>query len=173
MRLQRESAARGTGFADLSIAALVACAAAFLSMGWMVIGGFAGVPGNLEDGRLNAFLLEHSWGFLVQAPGQRHFWGLPAFFPAGDNALAFSDAMFSFGLLYWPWRAVGFLPDTSYQLWLLAVVAANVFACHLFFRFSLGSSNVAAAGCSCRWRRRRCWRSPRIDAMGGSPARSC
>lgn len=130
---------------DFLTAGLAGCLAAIVTLRGMVAGGFAGVPGNLEDGRLNAFLLEHSWGWLARAPGHQRLWGLPAFFPAGDNALAWSDAMVSFGFLYWPWRALGLAPDTSYQMWTLAVIAFNVFACHLFLRFALGASPPAAA----------------------------
>lgn len=130
---------------EVALAALVACLAALLALRHMVASGFAGVPGDLGDGRLNALFLEHSWGWLVGAPGHERLWGLPAFFPAGDNALAFSDAMLSFGPLYWPWRALGLAPDTSYQMWLLAVVAASVLAAHLFLRFAIGAPRLAAA----------------------------
>ena len=77
---------------------------------------FVQVPGDTSGGRLNAFFIEHSWGWLIRRPVDASLWGLPDFFPHGDNALAYSDPLVSFGPLYWPWRALGLPADVSFAL---------------------------------------------------------
>jgi len=111
----------------------------------MLLGGLAGIPGDMHDGRLNAFFLEHSWGWVSRQPLHRSLWGLPIFFPGGGNALAYSDAMVAFGPLYWPWRALGLPPDTSYQLWCMAAVGASALVGYLFLRRVVGLSATASA----------------------------
>lgn len=106
---------------------------------------FTQIPGDTYDGRLNAFFLEHSWGWLIRRPVDGALWGLPMFFPHGDNALAYSDAELSFGPLYWPWRALGLPPDTSFALWAMTVVAVGVAAGYLLLRRAVGLSPAAAA----------------------------
>ena len=106
---------------------------------------FVQIPGDVYDGRLNAFFLEHSWGWLIRRPVDSSLWGLPMFFPHGDNTLAYSDPMVSFGPLYWPWRALGLAPDVSFALWAMAVVAVGVAAGYLLLRRALGLSPAAAA----------------------------
>ena len=118
-------------------AALVTCRALWLSR-------FTEIPGDAYDGRLNNFFLEHSWGWLIRRPVDSSFWGLPMFFPHGDNALAYSDAMASYGPLYWPWRALGFPPDTSFALWAMAVVAVGAAAGYLLLRRAVRLSPAAA-----------------------------
>ncbi len=130
---------------ELATGAACALVAALLAFRHMVTGGFSRVPGTVEDGRLTGLFLEHTWGWLAGARGHESLWGLPAFFPAGDNAVAFSDSMLSFGPLYWPWRLLGFAPDTSYQLWLSSALAASFLAVHLFLRWVVGGSRSAAA----------------------------
>src|SRR4029079_15217900 len=105
-------------------ASLVSCRALWLSR-------LTEIPGDAYDGRLNNFFLEHSWGWLIRRPVDSSFWGLPMFFPHGGNAIAYSDAMASYGPLYWPWRALGLPPDTSFALWAMAVVAAGTAAGYL------------------------------------------
>ncbi|HEV8241122.1 MAG TPA: hypothetical protein VGS57_17285 [Thermoanaerobaculia bacterium] len=120
------------------LASLVTCRAVWLS-------DFTEIPGDAYDGRLNAFFLEHSWGWLTRRPVDASFWGLPMFFPHGGNALAYSDLMASFGPLYWPWRAIGLQPDVSFALWTMAVFAVGAAAAYLLLRRAVGLS-VAAAG---------------------------
>jgi hypothetical protein len=129
---------------DVVIAALVTVLAPLLALRAVVLSGFALVPGDVNDGRLNAFFLEHSWGWLTGQPLHRPLWSLPMFFPGGGNALAFSDPMVSFGPFYWPWRALGMPPDTSYQLWCLGALGASALAGYLFLRLALGLSPPAA-----------------------------
>lgn len=130
---------------DLVVAAAVTLLAPLLVFREVLLSGFARVPGDVNDGRLNAFFLEHSWGWVSGQPLHRSLWGLPDFFPGGGNALAFSDLMVSFGPFYWPWRALGLPHDTSYQLWCLGVLAASALAGYLFLRLAVGLSPLASA----------------------------
>jgi len=130
---------------DLAVAAAVALLAPLLALRDVALSGFAAVPGDVNDGRLNAFFLEHSWGWVSGQRLHRSLWALPDFFPGGGNALAFSDAMVSFGPLYWPWRLLGLAPDTSYQLWCLAVVGVSALAGYLFLRRAASLSPTASA----------------------------
>lgn len=120
------------------LASLVTCRPLWLSR-------FTEVPGDVYDSRLNNFFLEHSWGWLIRRPVDSSFWGLPMFFPHGENALAFSDAMASYGPLYWVWRALGFEVDTSFSLWAMAVVAVGAAAGYLLLRRAVGLSAAASA----------------------------
>ncbi len=106
---------------------------------------FTLIPGDGNDGRLNAFFLEHSWGWISRRAVDSSLWGLPIYFPHGENALAYSDAMVSFGPLYWPWRALGLQPDVSYALWCMSVVAVGAVAGYLLLRLAVGLSPAAAA----------------------------
>ena len=54
------------------------------------------------------------------------------FFPA-PNTAAYSDALLGVAPFYWPWRAMGIAPDTSFQLWMLAVATANYLAALALF----------------------------------------
>jgi hypothetical protein len=129
---------------DLLIGAALALLYPLIALRRMVLDGFTRIPGDLVDGRLMPLFLEHSWLWLTRQPHHLDLWGLPFFYPAGDNALAFSDAMLGYAPLYWPWRALGLAPDTSYQMWLLAAFAASAAAGYAFFR-ALGLSPLAAA----------------------------
>jgi hypothetical protein len=143
---QATLASRDRGVArEIAVALAVAVTAPLVVFRAMLVGGLAGIPGDMHDGRLNAYFLEHSWGWVSRQPLHRSLWGLPMFFPGGGNALAYSDAMVAFGPLYWPWRALGMPPDTSYQLWCMAAVGASALAGYLFLRRGVGLSRAASA----------------------------
>ncbi len=98
-------------------------------------------------------------------PGHLALWSPPIFYPV-PNTAAYTDILLGVAPLYWPWRVVGFAPDTSYQLWMLTVVSFNyvaaVVCCRRLlkvgwpaaavgsFVFAFGSSRIAQIG---RYRR--------------------
>jgi hypothetical protein len=90
----------------------------------MLASGLRLTQADLLDSRFNHYLLEHSYLWLNHDPNHASFWNAPFEYPA-PNVLAYSDVMICFAPPYWAWRAVGFLPDTAFQLWMLTVAAIN------------------------------------------------
>jgi hypothetical protein len=111
----------------------------------MLFSGLQRMQVNLGDSRFNNYILEHSYRWLIGAPLHTEFWNPPFFYPA-RNVTAYSDLLLSVAPLYVVFRAVGFLPDTSFQLWMIACSGLNyLVAFHLLHRrFRLG----AAAACA-------------------------
>lgn len=106
--------------------------------------GFRSMHGELGDTRLVLYVLEHTFQWLAGSPLHPTFWDPPIFYPV-RNALAYSDIMVGAAPLYWPWRVVGFAPDTAFQLWLLCVSAANYAAALLLLRRGLRLAPWASA----------------------------
>jgi hypothetical protein len=86
--------------------------------------GFAHIQGDWSDPRLNNYILEHGYRWLLGLPGHRSLWSPPVFFPA-PNTAAYSDILLGVAPPYWLWRVVGFAPDTAYQLWVLTLASLN------------------------------------------------
>lgn len=110
----------------------------------MILSRFAAIQGDWADARFNNYILEHGYRWLVQAPGHERFWSPPMFFPA-PNTAAYSDVLLGVAPFYWPWRAAGIAPDTSFQLWLLAVATANYLAALALFARGFRCRPLAAA----------------------------
>jgi hypothetical protein len=112
-----------------------------------LLSGFRRVQTDPGDTRLNNYILEHGWRWVTgQLPGS--FWD-PAFYFPTKNVAAYTDVLLGSAPLYWLWRACGFLPDTSFQLWQLCVCALNFVAFYWFLRrdFAVG----VAAACLGAW----------------------
>lgn len=108
--------------------------------------GFAtvqGFPGN--DPRLVNFLLEHSWLWLVGAPGHRDFWSPPIFFPQ-EGVAVYTELLVGAAPPYWLARALDAAPQTAYQLWILACWSLNYVAGYAMLRrtFAAGCAPAAA-----------------------------
>ncbi len=133
---------------------------------WVAFGrtfasGLGQIQGDLSDARLNNYILEHGYRWLLRMPGHQALWSPPIFYPV-PNTGAYSDILLGVAPLYWPWRVAGFAPDTSYQLWMLTVVSFNyvaaVVCCRRLlkvdwpaaaigsFVFAFGSSRIAQIG---------------------------
>jgi hypothetical protein len=82
------------------------------------------VQGDWGDARLNNYILEHGYRWLLGLPGHRSLWSPPVFFPA-PNTAAYSDILLGVAPAYWVWRVVGLPPDTSYQLWEMTLASLN------------------------------------------------
>ena len=113
----------------------------------MILSGFASVPTDAGDPRLNAYFLEHLYKCLTRAPGHRSLWNPGCGYPA-KNVFAYSDTLLSFEPLYAPWRAMGLEPFSAYQAWLMSAAALN-FLCFYaflrrFFRYDVGASSLGA-----------------------------
>lgn len=103
-------------------------------------GFLARVPGDIGDGRLNAYFLEHIWQVLIGRA--ESFVHLPIFAP-NLWIVAFSDNHWGTGFVYVVWRALGFDSITSFQLWWLISFFANFAAAVIALR-CLRFSTVAA-----------------------------
>jgi hypothetical protein len=97
------------------------------------------------DTRLENYILEHSLQWLLRAPGHTEFWNPPIFHPV-KNAAAYTDILLGAAPFYWLLRVL-FAPDTSFQLWMLAMAGLNFGAFFLWLRRGLGfAATPATAG---------------------------
>jgi hypothetical protein len=106
----------------------------------MILSGFARVQTGVGDTRFNMYAVEHTYLWLISAPGHKLLWNWPVYYPHA-NVAAYSDLMLGLGPLYWTWRLLGAAPDTSFQLWMLACTAANFLVAYIFLR------NIFRVGC--------------------------
>lgn len=125
-------------------------AAAVLGLG-LVLGlyplgcsGMREVPGHRGDTRLVAFSLEHGYGFLAGRELDHPFWDPPLFYPE-RNVAAYTDLLLAGGITYWPWRALGLAPDTSFQIWIALAFVLNFVGFSILLRRALGTSPLASA----------------------------
>jgi hypothetical protein len=98
------------------------------------------------DTRLVNFILEHSYRWAVGWATFRplNLWDQPIFFPT-TNVAAYSEVLLGSAPIYWLFRALRFGPDTSLQLWMIAILALNFVTMHLFMRNCLGFRPLASA----------------------------
>jgi len=119
----------------------------FLVVGFLVLGltcvfypTFSSCFGRIQtdpgDTRFNNYVLEHGYQWLSGNPIHNDFWSPPIFFPA-KNTLAYSDILFSAAPFYWFWRILGMEPDTSFQLWTIALVSLDFLL--MFFTLKSGA----------------------------------
>src|SRR5262249_28767940 len=97
----------------------------------VLFSGFERVPGDPADARLVNYLLEHTWHWLRRDPPHRDLWGPPFFYPE-PNVGAYSDVLLSAGPCYWPWRALGLPPETTFHLCFLLLASLNYWSFYLF-----------------------------------------
>jgi hypothetical protein len=131
------------------IAALLPAAAGWiggmlLAFHPMILSGLRRMQSDWGDTRLNNYILEHGYRWLREMPGNAHLWSPPVFFPA-PNTAAYSDVLLGVAPLYWPWRIVGFAPDTAFQLWMLTIGTLNYVAALLLFARGFRCRPVASA----------------------------
>jgi hypothetical protein len=109
----------------------------------MLRSGFERVPGDMGDARLVNYLLEHSYLWMTRRADHASFWNPPVAYPQ-RNVAAQTETMLGSAPCYWVWRAIGLLPDTSFQLWLLVVAALDFVTARAFLKRALGCSEIAA-----------------------------
>ncbi|MBK7857026.1 MAG: hypothetical protein IPJ65_00120 [Archangiaceae bacterium] len=102
--------------------------------------GFRQMQTDPADTRHLNYVLEHDYRWLC---GHAELWNPPFFWPE-PNVAAYTELMLGVLPLYAPWRAVGFEPDTAFQLWVLTVLVLNALAAHLLFRRGLGFAPLPA-----------------------------
>jgi hypothetical protein len=106
----------------------------------MVRSGFDLLPGDIGDGRLNHYFLEHGWLWLSGNPAHASFWDAPFFFPY-KNVMAYSDILLGTAPIYWVARWSGASGDFAYQIWAISLFILNysgmLLLLRLAFRFDL------------------------------------
>jgi hypothetical protein len=99
----------------------------FVTALWLVLvrklgPGWALVPGDLADGRLNNFLLEHVWRWLSGL--EPSLWDAPFFHPFA-RTFAFGDAFLGSAAPYALLRAAGLDREASFQGWYVVGLALD------------------------------------------------
>ncbi|MEP7067089.1 MAG: hypothetical protein ABI889_13720 [Gemmatimonadota bacterium] len=98
----------------------------------MLLSGLHRMQSDWGDTRLNNYILEHGYRWLLGFPGHERFWSPPVFYPA-PNTAAYSDVLLGVAPFYWLWRVTGFAPDTSFQLWMLTIATLNFVSAFVLF----------------------------------------
>ena len=112
----------------------------------MIASGLARVQTDVGDTRLIQYFLEHNYRWFRGDPNHARIWDPPFFYPA-RNVAAHSDTMMAAAPLYGAFRVAGLAPDTSFQLWMMAISALNYAAAfHLLRRRIRVSVPSASAG---------------------------
>ena len=96
------------------------CAGLLLSFRPTLLSGFSLIQAGPIDSRLNNFVLEHSYRWLLRWPNHLDLF-TPDLLPGTKGMFGFTDLMLSLAPFFWIWRIVGFDPETSYQLWSIAI----------------------------------------------------
>ena len=97
------------------------------------------IPGDLGDGRLNNYFLEHGYKWIT---GQvKNFWDAPFLYPA-PRVMSFSEQHLGTMPIYSLFRLFHADRETSFQLWFLAIFTLNYFIC----AWSLKRLSVNALG---------------------------
>ncbi|HEY2898118.1 MAG TPA: hypothetical protein VGJ12_13345, partial [Gemmatimonadaceae bacterium] len=110
----------------------------------MLLSGLRRIQSDWGDTRLNNYILEHGYRWLLGFPGHERFWSPPVFYPA-PNTGAYSDVLLGVAPFYWPWRLAGFAPDTAFQLWLLTLATLNFLSALLLFSRGFRCRPIASA----------------------------
>jgi hypothetical protein len=122
---------------------VAAFAVAFSLVPLRLLQGFAGMPGDLGDARLNNYFLENVYQVLLGRA--ESLWQLSFFFPF-PWVIGFSDNLFGTAPIYAAFRALGAPADTAFQLWFMVGYAANYGAACYAFRRLGGSIPAATTG---------------------------
>ncbi len=96
------------------------------------------------DTRFCNYLLEHSYRWMIGAPGHEDLWSPPYFFPV-KGTLAWAENMLGAMPFYAVWRGLGFRVDTAFQLWIFSLGALNFVATYFFLRRCLKVDTFAAS----------------------------
>lgn len=110
-----------------------------------ILSGFDLMQADPGDTRFNNYMLEHGFRWISGNPSHSSFWDLPIFYPA-KNTAAYSDILLGAAPPYWLFRAIGLLPDTAFQMWMIAMGILNFSVAYLTMRKAVGLSALASAG---------------------------
>jgi hypothetical protein len=97
------------------------------------------------DTRFCNYILEHGYQWVSGNPLHQTLWDCPIFFPVANTA-SYSELLLGSAPIYWFWRFLGFLPDTSFQFWMIVVGTLNYLCSLLLLRRGLQLSLVSSVG---------------------------
>lgn len=100
-------------------------------------------PGDMGDGRLNLYFLEHAHQFFTGKTSS--FWDAPFMFPE-KNVIAYSDNLLGSAPIYSTFRLLGFDTYRSYQLWFVALSALNYISAFYFLKYVFKNRYAAVLG---------------------------
>jgi len=104
---------------------------------------FKATPGDLADGRFNAVILEHLFGWV--SGRWTDLWS-PGFFYPNQGALAFSDNHFGSALPYLLLRWLGFTREEAFSGWYVVGCSLNFIVSYIVLRKLHFSIFAASAG---------------------------
>jgi len=98
------------------------------------------------DTRFINYVLEHYYGFFAGHGASGSFWNMPFFHPA-PNVSTYSDLELGVLPFYALWRALGFGPENSFQLWTITILVLNFAVFHKFLlKWFVKNATSAAFG---------------------------
>lgn len=101
------------------------------------------VPGDMGDARFNNYVLEHFHAYITGRT--EAYWDAPIMYPT-SNTIARSDNLLGSAPLYSMFRTLGWNPESSFQLWILALFGLNFWCCFFALWKWSGSHIFAAIG---------------------------
>jgi hypothetical protein len=112
------------GLESFSLCVAACLLGVFLTFRPTLLSGFQWMQTDPGDTRLNNYFLEHGYLWITGHPLHSTFWNPPFYYPE-KNVLAYSDTLLGVAPFYWVVRALGFLPDTAYQLWTILLLGID------------------------------------------------
>ncbi len=140
----RDEPAERSGLRSGAVPVLFCALAILLAHHPMILSRMRLIQSDPGDTRLNNYFLEHSYRWVCRASLHSKFWDAPFFHPS-PNTMAYSDTLLTLAPLYWPWRAVGFEPDTSMQLWMICLTLVNWATFYLLLRIHFRTGLLPSA----------------------------
>lgn len=102
------------------------------------------IPGDYGDARFNNYILEH--GHLFLTGKIKDYWNAPFMFPY-KNVIGLSDNLLGSLPIYSVFRILNYDKETSFQLWIIALLTLNYLSCYLVLK-KLFRNTVIAACCA-------------------------
>ncbi len=109
-----------------------------------LLSGFSRMQSYPADSRLNNYILEHSFQFIVNPNYTKDFWSAPFFYPI-QNTIALTENLRGTSPIYWLFRVFN-SPETSFQLWTIAVTILSFFSLVFLLRRLRVNPILAALG---------------------------
>lgn len=100
-------------------------------------------PGDLGDGRLNLYFLEHAFQFFTGKLNS--FWDAPFMYPE-QSMISYSDNLLGSAPIYSFFRIIGLDIYLSYQLWFITLSILNYLCAFYFLKYVFKNNYAAIIG---------------------------